>query len=318
MLEEEKVRRYQPKVRKRRRLKYKNIFLLLFVILLAFGAYGFYQFKSGQKLADSSGTVVAPSEDFEGDTLEGDRLNVLLLGIDSRDGEQARSDTMMVVSWNQQTNDVKIVSLMRDIYADIPGYKQYKLNTAYYLGGAQLAKETISTMFDLPIHHYAVVDFQNFESLIDILAPNGVEIDVEKDMSELIDVSLTKGVQKLSGKELLGYARFRQDAEGDFGRVRRQQQVIAALKDQMFSLSTATQLPKFVGALDSYVATDMTSPEQLQYVLKAAVGGSVETASLTIPIEGEYSFKSYSHAGSVIVLDQEANNVALNEFLEMQ
>lgn len=316
-MEEERARRYQPKVRKRRRLKYKNIFLLLMIIVFAFAGYAIYQFKSGQKLAESSGTAIQASEDFIGDELNGERLNVLLLGIDSREGEQARSDSMMVVSWNQQTNDVKVVSLMRDIYADIPGYKQYKLNTAYYLGGAQLAKETISTMFDLPIHHYAVVDFQNFESLIDILAPNGVEIDVEKDMSELIDVSLTKGVQQLNGKELLGYARFRHDAEGDFGRVRRQQQVIGALKDQMFSLSTATQLPKFVGALDSYVATDMTSAKQLQYVLKAAVGGGVETASLTIPVEGEYTFKSYSHAGSVIVIDQEANNAALQEFLEM-
>lgn len=316
-MQEEKVRRYQPKVRKRRRLKYKNIFLLLFVILLVFAGFGIYQFKSGQKLAESSGTAVPMSDDFIGDDLKGERVNVLLLGIDSREGEQARSDTMMVISWDQGKNDVKIVSLMRDIYAEIPGYKQYKLNTAYYLGGAQLAKETISTMFDIPIHHYAVVDFQNFESLIDILAPNGIEIDVEKDMSELIDVSLTKGVQKLNGKELLGYARFRQDAEGDFGRVRRQQQVIAALKDQMFSLSTATQLPKFVGALNSYVATDITSSKQLQYVLKAAVGGGVETASLTIPVEGKYSFKSYSHAGSVILLDQEANKAALHEFLEM-
>lgn len=317
-MEEEKARRYQPKVRKRRRLKYKNIFLLLVTILLAIGGFAIYQFKSGQKLAESSGNTVPIAEDFAGDDFDGKRLNVLLLGVDSREGEQARSDTMMVVSWNQQTNDVKVISFMRDIYATIPGYKQYKLNTAYYLGGAQLAKETISTMFDIPIHHYAVVDFQNFESLIDILAPNGVEIDVEKDMSELIDVTLTKGVQQLNGKELLGYARFRQDAEGDFGRVRRQQQVIAALKDQMFSLSTATQLPKFVGALDSYIATDMSSTKQLKYVLKAAVGGGVETASLTIPTEGTYSFKSYSHAGSVIVLDQETNNAALHDFLEMQ
>lgn len=316
-MEEEKLRRYQPKVRKKRRLKYKNIFLLLGVILLFGIGYAVVQFKSGQKLADSSGTAITESEDFIGDNFDGGRLNVLLLGIDSRDGEQARSDTMMIVSWDQQSNDVKVVSLMRDIYAEIPGYRQYKLNTAYYLGGAQLAKETISTMFDIPIHHYAVVDFENFESLIDILAPNGVEIDVEKNMSELIDVSLTKGEQKLNGKELLGYARFRQDAEGDFGRVRRQQQVIHALKDEMFSLSAATQLPKFVGALNSYVATDMSSSDQLQYIVKAAVGGGVETASLTIPVEGTYDFKSYAHAGSVIVLDQEANIATLHDFLQL-
>lgn len=85
-------------------------------------------------------------------------------------------------------------------------------------------------MFGLPIHHYALIDFKNFESLVDILAPNGVEMDVEKDMSENIGVELKQGVHHLNGQELLGYARFRHDAEGDFGRVARQQKVIEALK----------------------------------------------------------------------------------------
>src|SRR5690606_37550652 len=137
--------------------------------------------------------------------------------------EQSRSDTMMLLSRNKETNEIKLVSFMRDIYADIPGYKSYKLNTAYYLGGVQLLKDTLNTMFDIPIHHYAIIDFESFESLIDILAPNGIEIEVEKDMSEQIGVTLTQGVHDLNGKELLGYARFRQDAEGDFGRVERQQ-----------------------------------------------------------------------------------------------
>lgn len=80
-------------------------------------------------------------------------------------------------------------------------------------------------MFGLPINHYAIIDFKNFESLVDIIAPNGVEIDVDKDMSEKIGVSLKQGVHNLNGKELLGFARFRHDAKGDFGRVERQQKL---------------------------------------------------------------------------------------------
>ena len=75
---------------------------------------------------------------------------------------------MMLVSWNKENNDVKVISFMRDIYADIPGYKSYKLNTAYYLDGVQLVKDTISGMFGVPIHHYALIDFNSFESLVDI------------------------------------------------------------------------------------------------------------------------------------------------------
>ena len=75
---------------------------------------------------------------------------------------------------------MKLVCFMRDIYADIPGYDSYKLNTAYYLGGIQLLKDTLNNMFEIPIHHYAIIDFKSFEALIDILAPNGIEIDVEK------------------------------------------------------------------------------------------------------------------------------------------
>lgn len=317
-MDEEQQRRYQPKVKKRRRLRinYKNFFKLFIVIILLAGVFAFIQFKNGQKLAENDKSRIIIESDFKGDSVEGDRLNILLLGVDSRDGEQARSDTMMLISWHQKTNDVKLVSFMRDIYATIPGYQQYKLNTAYYLGGVQLAKDTISSMFEVPIHHYAVVDFQNFEPLIDILAPNGVEIDVEKDMSENIDVTLKKGVHHLNGKELLGYARFRKDAESDFGRVRRQQQVVTALKDEIFSLSTAVTLPKFIGAANGYIATDMKSSQQLKYVLKAATGGGVETSSLTIPVEDAYTFASYSHAGSVLSINQEANNDAIRKFLD--
>ena len=76
---------------------------------------------------------------------------------------RSRTDTMMVLSWNKSAGTMTVISFMRDIYAEIPGYKSYKLNTAYYLNGVQTAKDTITGMFGIPIHHYAIVDFQNFE-----------------------------------------------------------------------------------------------------------------------------------------------------------
>ncbi|WP_457826118.1 LCP family protein, partial [Staphylococcus aureus] len=134
--------------------------------------------------------------------------------------------------------DMKIVSVMRDIYADIPGYNRYKINTAYSLGGPELLRQTLKENLGIEPEYYATLDFKGFEAMIDELSPQGVPINVEKDMSAKIGVSLKKGEHRLNGKELLGYARFRHDEEGDFGRVRRQQQVMNALKQELVQPSS--------------------------------------------------------------------------------
>lgn len=304
--------------RRRRRKRRPRIGRMLFVILLfsavGVGIYTFTQYSSGYKLAD---TDKKEPMDFKGDVLkQGERENILVLGVDSRGEDKARTDTMMIFSWDKQNNDVKVISFMRDIYADIPGNKSYKLNTAFYLGKVQLLKDTMQEMFDLPIHHYALIDFSSFESLVDIIAPDGVPVNVEKDMSEKIGVTLTKGQQNLNGQELLGYARFRSDAEGDFGRVGRQQLVMEILKDELLSIENIPNLPKFIGATEGYIQTDYSRSDKTKRVLDALVSGQLEMEKMTIPVEGTYSFKRYSHAGSVIVLDEEKNKNAITEFLE--
>lgn len=298
--------------RRKRRSPFKVFFkigILIAVLLLAYGIFTFWQ---GLRLADEQ----AVSEPFNGTPYESGRMNVLLLGVDSRGEEKSRTDTMMIASWDPESNDVRLISLMRDIYATIPGYQSYKLNTAYYLGGAELTKQTVESMFDVPIHHYALIDFTSFETMVDIIAPNGVEVDVEKDMSEKIGVTLTQGVHQLNGKELLGYARFRADEEGDFGRVGRQQIVIEALGNELTNPMNFHRLPKFAGALNGYVQTDVGATDKVRYLLDAILGGKVETERLTIPQEGAYRYNSYSHAGSVIELDVEAARTAIDDFLQ--
>ncbi|KOS68467.1 transcriptional regulator [Lysinibacillus contaminans] len=311
-MEEQEYTRRSERPKKRRLRKGRTFFIFLLLCVITVAVYSVVQYRNGFELA--SGTKVA-QEDFTGDAIEGSIENYLLLGIDTRGEEQSRTDTMMLLSWNKDTNDIKLVSFMRDIYADIPGYQSYKLNTAYYLGGVQLLKDTLGNMFGLPIHHYALIDFQNFESLVDILAPNGVEIEVEKDMSEKIGVTLTQGVHRLNGQELLGYARFRQDAEGDFGRVARQQKVIEALKDEILAPQNILHLPKFVGAAQGYVTTDYSSAGEILQVLKMLSKGKITIEKATVPIEGSYNFQNFSHAGSAIVIDIEENKTFLREFL---
>ncbi len=311
-MEEQDYTRRSQRPKKRRLRKGRALFTFLLLCVIVIAGYSIMQYRSGLQLATDT---LVPQEDFSGDEVKDDIENYLLLGIDTRGEEKSRTDTMMVLSWNKKTNDVKLVSFMRDIYADIPDYQSYKLNTAYYLGGVQLLKDTLSNMFGLPIHHYALVDFKNFESLVDILAPNGVEMDVEKDMSEKIGVTLTKGTHNLNGQELLGYARFRHDAEGDFGRVARQQKVIEALKNEILAPQNLLNLPKFIGAAQGYVTTDYSSAGEIQQVLKMVSKGKVSIEKATIPIEGSYDFQNFSHAGSAIVIDEKANKAFLSKFL---
>lgn len=300
------------KEKKKKLRKGRLLLFLLVLVIIAAGIYGYTQYQSGLKLAGEN----KPEEElFIADEDEETIENYLIIGVDTRGEENSRSDTMMLLSWNHETDEMKLVSFMRDIYAEIPGYRNYKLNTAYYLGGVQLLKETLGSMFDVSFQHYALIDFQNFESLIDVLAPNGIKMDVEKDMSENIDVELKAGTHKLNGKELLGYARFRHDEEGDFGRVERQQKVVEALKDQLISVGTVKNLPKLVGATQGYITTDISNKQQLKKVLEVVAGGGVTIDKMTIPAEGTYKDASYSHAGWVLEIDVEQNKQILQDFL---
>ncbi len=302
---------------KKKMRKGRLILAIFLILIISVTTYGIYQYQQGLKIAKGDKIEPIAPVEFKADVKHETVKNYLILGVDARGEEKSRTDTMMLLSWNQKTNTIKMVSFMRDIYADIPNHQSYKLNTAYFLGGLQLLKDTLNNMFDIPIHHYALIDFKNFESLVDIIAPNGVEIDVEKDMSKNIEVQLKKGKQHLNGKELLGYARFRMDAEGDFGRVARQQKVIEALKDQIISVNSIINIPKFVGATQGYVTTDVTNKEQLETVMKIFTSGGVEVEKLTIPQEGSYTSKSYSHAGDVLQIDVEKNKQILHEFLNI-
>lgn len=308
----EEDRQLRGRRRKKRRVRKRGILFLLLIVLLAAGAYFFMQYQSGKKLAEESDL---PEVEFTNDEDNSNFENILVLGVDSRGEEKSRTDSMMLVTHDKENDSVKVVSFMRDIYAEIPGYQSYKLNTAFYLGGVDLLADTLRNMFGVEIQHYAVVDFTSFEKLVDIGAPNGVEIDVEKDMSEQIGVSLTQGQQRLNGKELLGYARFRADSEGDFGRVRRQQQVLAALKEEMISISAIPKYPKLAGAAQGYVQTDMPVIDQVKLATDLAMGGTDEVERLTIPVENSYTDGRYQHAGAVLEVDLEQNRQAISDFL---
>ncbi|WP_456274509.1 LCP family protein [Bacillus sp. AK031] len=301
--------------KKRKRRGLKTVLFLLFMITLLLG-YAGIQYYQGTQMA--SGEGAEPKEEnytFNGVKDENGRINVLLLGVDSRGEEQSRTDTMMIAQIDPETNETKLVSFMRDMYVEIPGYQNYKLNTAFFLGGPDLLRQSLKQNFGVDVQYYMIVDFKGFEQSIDILAPDGIEMNVEKAMSENIGVSLQPGLQNLDGKELLGYARFRADAEGDHGRVERQQQVITAVKDEALSIGSVTKLPKMIGAAQPYIETNMSKLDQIGIVKDIFLGTSSDIQKLTIPVKDSYTDGYYQHAGAVLEVDFDTNKAALQEFL---
>ncbi len=230
---------------------------------------------------------------FQGETNKKDAVNVLLLGSDSRGEEQARTDTIMVAHYNPKTHQVKLISLMRDMYVTVPGYGKQKLNAAFTYGGPELLRETIKENFGLDLHYYAIVDFKGFEKVVDLLVPNGIEVDIPYEMSDGIDMTLEKGTQQLHGKELLGYVRFRQDRLSDFGRVQRQQEVISKLKEEAVGLHSVVKLPELLDLLNTYIDTNIDTSTLLTIGKDILTNKSGEIDTLRIPEDGSFQNKRY-------------------------
>ncbi|WP_313800053.1 LCP family protein [Cytobacillus sp.] len=286
----------------------------LLVVCVAAIGYFVYQYQAGVSMAES---VEHQEYEFNGEKSLDDKVNVLLLGVDAQSDEgKSRTDSIMVAQYDPKAGSAKIISIMRDIYTEIPGYKNYKINTAFYLGGPELLRETLKNDFDLDIEYYALIDFTGFEKMVDALAPEGIEIDVEKKMSANIGVSLEPGLQRLNGKELLGYSRFRKDAEADFGRVRRQQQVINALKDELLSANGVVKLPKLIGTAQPYIQTNLQTADLLTIMTSVAMHLPEKIETLTVPVQNSYTDVRYEGVGLALDIDFEKNKEAIQSFLE--
>jgi LCP family protein required for cell wall assembly len=203
---------------------------------------------------------------------------------------------------------------MRDSYVDIPGHGKDKINAAYSYGGIELVRKTLKENFDMPIEYYVTIDFDHFKEAIDSLFPKGVTIDAEKDL-DLDQVFIKAGKQKMDGNTLLQYSRFREDEESDFGRIRRQQQVISAISQQVTDVTSLSKLPKTTGKLLGYVDTNLPESTILSVGKDFALGNTEKVETLAVPIDKSWEFNNDTPSGSVLELDTEANAKAIKKFL---
>ena len=245
-------------------------------------------------------------------------VNILLIGQDRREGEErARSDSMILCTFNKKTQQVIMTSFLRDLYVTIPGHGANRINAAYAAGGMELLDKTLEENFGLHIDGNVEVDFDRFAEIIDLLG--GVELELRQDEADFINEetgsSLTAGWQRLAGEQALMYSRIRKlDADGDFSRTNRQRKVMSALLSAYRGSGAGTMVSLLKQVLPM-LDTDLGNMKLLMLAAELApMLGSAEIVSQHVPAPGTYPDQTIDGM-AVLVPDKEAIQTMLEKTL---
>ncbi len=191
-----------------------------------------------------------------------DPFSVLVLGVDEREGDKGRSDTMIIMTVNPSLNSTKMVSIPRDTYTEIIGHgTKDKLNHAYAFGGIEMALSTVENLFDMPIDYVVEVNMEGFQKVVD--AVGGVTVQNNLAFTQ-DDFNFPKGKITLTGEEALSYIRMRkEDPEGDWGRQNRQRQVIQGVLNEGKSITTLLNYREIFDAIGKNIKTNMSFDEMI-------------------------------------------------------
>ena len=330
--------------KKKRKLRLGRILVGLLAVLACVSFGIIFMFLRGYQNATTpdktANAKAAQVEVFNGqDTKNG--TNILIMGTDGRIGQnsaETRTDSIMVLNVGGSDKKIKLVSFMRDNLVYIDGYSQAinsrkqtdnKLNVAYELGeqegqkGAEMVRKVLKDNFDLDIKYYALVDFQAFATAIDTLFPDGVTIDAK--FSTLEGQPLTEatvgddlhatetesptqtikvGKQQMNGSTLLNYARFRDDDEGDYGRTKRQQQVLTAVLQQLKDPTKLFTGSEALGKVFGMTSTNVPYSFLLTNGLSFLDGAQNGIERLTVPELGDWVDAYDVYGGLGLLVDQ--------------
>lgn len=255
-------------------------------------------------------------------------INILLIGNDSRqNGEDGRSDAMILISVSDKTKSIYMTSLLRDMYVDIPGHDGNRLNAAYSFGGAELLMETIEKNLDIPVNRYVLVNFEAFAKLVD--AVGGVDLELTTEELEYVNGYLVEynmltdrpqgtdnmdtskpGMVHLNGPQALAYCRNRYIGT-DFGRTERQRKVLTAVI-QKLPASMGTNAQELIDGLMPNLTTNLTQTECYRLSLMAGKLLTYDIVSDNIPQPNTYSNATIRKM-AVLEVDFEANIKYLKE-----
>ena len=277
-----------------------SIIAVIAIISVMFSGCSLFSKKENPESDESSHTqtttsvaedVIAPedvtwnSDMFEAINNDG-LLNILLIGQDRRPNEgRQRSDCMILCSLNPETKELSMISFLRDLYVQIPGHSDNRLNAAYVYGGFDLIKETLEHNFGVAVDGCLEVDFDSFEQIVDILG--GVEIELTSAEAEIVGSGATEGLCHLNGAQALTYTRIRK-IDSDFQRTARQRTLLNAVFSKMKGC-TVTELMTVVGEILPLMTTDMTDEELMSFAFNLASSLSeLRIENYGVPSSGNY------------------------------
>lgn len=221
----------------------------------------------------------------------GDIVNILLVGQDRRPGEnRARSDSMILVTFNKTTREITLTSFLRDSYVQIPGYKPHKLCHAFQYGGMSLLSKTLNVNFGVEVDGAISVDFSQFEQIIDHLG--GVDIKLTQKEADFMNneygLSVEPGMQRLTGKEALCYSRIRK-IDTDYRRAGRQRKVLLSLVERYKSL-TVEEMLDMLEAVLPMITTNIPKEKIVPLAMELfPMLGTCEFKNQQIPAEGTFT-----------------------------
>lgn len=238
-------------------------------------------------------------------------MNVLVLGVDRRpngdiEGLGTRSDTIMLAHIEPATGEIQIVSIPRDLYVEIAPGKMDKINAAFSYDGIEGTVSAVQSYGDIPIDHYAIVDFHAFRTIVNEMG--GLEVDVQSDLPEM---GIESGLQTLDGNKALMYARYRGTEGGDLDRIRRQQQVVAALRGKALHWESLAKLPTYAGIVGEKVETDI-SVEEGEAIGRAMLQNDEEATMTATQLVG--TPEALDDGTQILIPDDEENQRILAPF----
>ena len=235
------------RIDKKKKKKWPWIVGVIGVLIFAVVIYGILVFKG---LTDTAKEIHEPIERELSKKREEpvafkkkEPFSVLVLGVDEREGDKGRSDTMIVLTVNPELKSTKMVSIPRDTYTEIVGKGvQDKINHAYAFGGIEMSMDSIEGLLDIPIDYVVQVNMESFKDIVD--AVGGITVTNPLNFN-VGSHTFPKGEITLDGEEALSFVRMRyEDPRGDFGRQDRQKQVIQAVMRKGASLNSLSELQR--------------------------------------------------------------------------
>ncbi|MDR6719345.1 LCP family protein [Paenibacillus sp. 2003] len=292
--------RRKPKKPKK---KWKKPLIITLSVLLVLGGLGFIYQKQLVVFAFNmfaSGTVkealddsFKPAGDKDAPVVEHtDPFSLLLLGIDQRDNEPSRSDTIIYSVVRPEDNKVLLLSIPRDSYTEIVGRDvKSKINSAYAHGEAKMAMDTVENLLGNKVDFYAAINFNGLKDIVD--AVGGVELPIKKNIENKLKIHEKLFVEAnkpiYSGEEALGYVRYREDS--DFNRTMRHRIFLSAFMNRALEVKNLTKIPDVIQIAGSNFTTNMTSDFIVKFAESLYMKDSTPTIS-NYMLKGEGATRS--------------------------